>query len=153
MRWLFTDTKSVRGSAALLLLRVVVGAAFILHGMPKIQNPMGWAGDKYPGFLQALAAGFEFGGGIALILGVFTPLVALGLAATMLVAIFHFHMPQGHRFVALGEPSYELAAAYLACVLALLLLGPGRFSVDGCLACMCSCCATKCSNDEAVSVT
>jgi putative oxidoreductase len=147
MSWLFTDTKSVRGSTALLLLRVVMGAAFILHGYGKIQNPTEWAGNMYPGYLQALAAVAEFGGGIALILGFLTPVAALGLAATMAVAVFHVHMPADDPFVATGpgQASYELGAVYLACSLALLLLGPGRFSVDGCLSCLRGACATKCS--------
>jgi putative oxidoreductase len=147
MRWLFTDTKSLRGSAGLLLLRVVVGAAFVLHGWPKIQNPMGWSGpdSQFPGFMQALAAVAEFGGGIALILGLLTPLAALGLAATMVMAIFSYHVPQGHVFVGDPRESFELAAGYLASSVALLLLGPGRFSVDGCLfgACATSCGAAK----------
>ncbi len=148
MRWLYTDTKSLRGSAGLLLVRLVMGAAFVLHGWPKIQNPMGWAGpdSQFPGFMQALAAVAEFGGGIALILGLLTPLAALGLAATMVMAIFSYHVPQGHVFVS-ADPraSFELAAGYLASTVALLLLGPGRFSIDGCLfgACATRCCATK----------
>jgi putative oxidoreductase len=150
MSWLFTDTKSVRGSTALLLLRVVMGAAFILHGLGKINSPngwMNWAGDSYPPYLQAAAVAAEFGGGIALILGLLTPLAALGLAVTMAVAVFHVHVPKGDVFVASGpnQASYELGAVYLACSLALLLLGPGRFSVDGCLSCLRGACATKCS--------
>jgi putative oxidoreductase len=146
MRWLFTDTSSLRGSAGLLLLRVVMGAAFVLHGWPKIHNPMSWMpGDQFPGFLQALAAVAEFGGGIALILGLLTPVAVLGLAGTMAVAVFVVHVPAGDPFVAQGGRSYELAAVYLACSLAVLLLGPGRFSVDSCLfgACAMKSCATK----------
>ena len=146
MGWLFTNTKSVRASAGLLLLRVVVGAAFVLHGYGKIQHPTSWMpGGQFPGFLQAAAAVAEFGGGIALVLGLLTPLAALGIAATMAVAIFTYHVPQQHVFVALkpGEPSFELPAAYLASAIALLLVGPGQFSVDGCLACTFGGCATK----------
>lgn len=47
-----------------------MGVAFVLHGWPKIQNPMGWMNamgmQSVPSFLQALAALAEFGGGIAL---------------------------------------------------------------------------------------
>jgi putative oxidoreductase len=158
MRWLFTDTKSLRGSAALLLLRVIMGAAFILHGLGKINSDagwMGWAGDSYPPHLQAAAVAAEFGGGIALILGVLTPLAALGLAVTMAVAVFDVHVPKGDVFVATGpdQGSYELGAVYLACSLALLLLGPGRFSVDGCLSCLFGGCATKCSTTKQEAAT
>lgn len=133
MRGLFYSHVDSRISLGLLLLRLVVGAAFILHGWPKIQNPLGWMGAEasVPGLLQAAAALAEFGGGIALILGLLTRLAALGLAATMSVAAGMVHLPQGDPFVGkAGEASYELAAVYLACSLLFLLAGPGLFSVD-----------------------
>jgi putative oxidoreductase len=125
------------GAVGLLVLRVVVGAAFILHGWPKIQHATGWmnafAGDKAPpAFLQAAAAVAEFGGGIALILGLLTPVFAFLIACTMGTAIGMAHVPHGDPFVASapGQPSFELAAVYLGVALAVLLLGPGEFSLD-----------------------
>ena len=117
----------------LLLLRLVMGAAFLFHGWPKIQNPMGWMGADapVPAVLQALAALAEFGGGMALIVGLLTRLASLGIATNMVVALAMVHLPHGDPFV--GKPgarSYELAAIYLACAILLLLLGPGRFSLD-----------------------
>lgn len=131
--WLYTDTAGGFRPNALLVLRTVVGAAFVLHGWPKIQSPMNWMGPDapFPGVLQLLAALAEFAGGICLVLGFLTPLVTLALAITMIVAIGMVHAPQGHPFVSRdGGPSFELAAAYLACVVAILLLGPGRISLD-----------------------
>jgi putative oxidoreductase len=131
-KWFFNDI-GLLGSAGILVLRVVMGAAFIIHGWPKIQHATAWMGpdSPMPGWLQACAAAAEFGGGIALILGVFTRLAALGLAITMAVAVFHVHVPQGHPFVsAKGGPSFELGAIYLANSVALLLLGPGRIALD-----------------------
>jgi putative oxidoreductase len=131
MGLLFPPFISGRGAVGLLLVRLVMGAAFILHGLPKIQNPMNWM-DGMPGAapppLQAAAAVAEFGGGIALILGALTPLFALLLAGTMAFAV-KFHLDQGHAFVAMG-PSYELPAIYLAVALLLLLAGPGTMSLD-----------------------
>jgi putative oxidoreductase len=76
------------GALALLLVRLVMGLAFVLHDWPKIQNPMGWmnamGGSSVPSFLQALAALAEFGGGIALILGLLTPVAAFGLVCQMI---------------------------------------------------------------------
>jgi putative oxidoreductase len=122
----------IRGSIGLLLLRLVVGTAFLFHGWPKIQNPMQWMGNSgIPGALQALAALSEFGGGIALILGLLTPLASLAIAATMSVAIGLVHLPNQHPFVGVpGKPSYELAAVYLAAAMVFLLVGPGRLSLD-----------------------
>jgi putative oxidoreductase len=131
-RWLFPDLVGLQVSAGLLVLRLVVGAALVLHGWPKIQNPMGWmpAEAPVPGFLQACSAVAEFGGGIALILGLVTRVAALAVAVNMAVAAA-FHIQRGDPFVNLtGGPSFELAAAYFASAVVLFLAGPGRLSLD-----------------------
>jgi putative oxidoreductase len=137
MRHLFyCDTVGWLGSVGLLLLRLVVGAAFLFHGWPKIHHPLDWMGPEasMPAILQCLAALSEFGGGMALILGLLTRLATLGIAGVMSVALATVHLPMGHPFVGKpGGPSYELAAVYLACVILLLLLGPGRLSLDALL--------------------
>ncbi|MBY0402338.1 MAG: DoxX family protein, partial [Cyanobacteria bacterium] len=102
----------------------------------KIQAPFNWMGAEapVPEFLQALAALSEFGGGIAVIFGLFTPLAALGLFFTMAFAVLMVHVPMGHPFVAMEDPtqpSYELALVYWIMSLNLLLNGPGAFSLDG----------------------
>lgn len=122
-----------RAAWGLLVVRVVFGLGIALHGWGKIQHPFTWMGPDapVPGFLQALAALSEFGGGIALILGLLTPLALLGLAITMIVAITMVHLKAGHPFVARGGgPSYELAALYLAVSLLALITGPGKLSLD-----------------------
>lgn len=133
-RFFAVPEHSTSGDVALLLLRLVAGLAFAMHGWPKIQNAFVWMGPeaKVPGVLQGLAALSEFGGGIAWILGLLTPLAALGIACTMVVAAglhaFVFKDP----FVASGpgQGSYELALVYLCVAIVLIALGPGRFSID-----------------------
>lgn len=124
---------STFGDATLLILRVVVGVAFMYHGWGKIQQPFGWMGPEapIPGVFQFLAAFSEFAGGLAWVVGALTPLASFGLLCTMVVAVL-FHAGQGHPFVPSGpgEPSYELAAVYLAISLLFIGIGPGRFSVD-----------------------
>jgi putative oxidoreductase len=120
-------------STGLLLVRVVVGAAFVLHGWPKMQNPTGWmAGmdNAPPGALQAVAAVVEFGGGILLAAGLLTRLASLLLAAQMVAALALVHIPKGDPFVAVGRSSAELASVYLAFSLLIAATGPGAYSLD-----------------------
>lgn len=125
----------VDGSPAwgLLVLRLVFGAGMIMHSLSKIQNPMHWM-DKMqnvaPPMLQAIAVGFEFGGGIALILGLITPLVVL----IGLIQFFTAYWTQfrGTPWIG-GKPSFELVSLYLAVMLTLLLTGPGKISIDAIL--------------------
>lgn len=120
-------------STGLLLLRLVAGLAFMFHGFMKIQNPFGWMGANanIPGILQALAAISEFGGGLAWMLGLLTPLASFGLACTMTVAASMHAFVFRDPFVAKGGGgSYELASIYLCVALLLWLAGPGRFSLD-----------------------
>src|SRR3954454_5567131 len=122
------------GAVGLLVLRVVAGTAMMLHGWPKIQHATSWMGPTapVPGVFQALAALAEFGGGLCWVLGLLTPLASFLILGTMTVALGMVHLPQGHPFVASrpGGPSFEPALGYLAIAVALLLIGPGRLSLD-----------------------
>lgn len=119
-----------RFSLGLLVVRIAMGIAFILHGWPKIQNAFSWMGpdSPIPGIFQGLAAFSEFAGGIALILGLFTSLNAIGLMITMTVAAF-YHISKGDPFVGHGG-SWELAGIYWTLSFLFLLTGPGYFSLD-----------------------
>ncbi|HSP95837.1 MAG TPA: DoxX family protein [Candidatus Dormibacteraeota bacterium] len=132
LAWIFPPVVEGRGAVGLLLLRLVAGAAFLVHGSGKIQTPFSWMPPEapIPGFLQALAAVAEFfGGGLGWVAGFLTPLASLGVLATMTVAIF-FHVGRGDPFVGAGGPSFELAFIYWCIALLMLLIGPGRFSLD-----------------------
>jgi putative oxidoreductase len=120
-------------STALLFVRLVVGVAFLYHGWGKIQNPMAWMPPEapIPGVLQLLAAVSEFGGGLALVLGLFTPLAMAGLACTMLVATHMHAIVRQDPFVSMtGGPSFELALLYFSLAVMFLAVGPGKFSAD-----------------------
>ena len=134
MRKIFSiRNQPVEVDLVLLLVRLVCGYAFVLHGWGKIQNPLDWMGKEssIPGIFQALAAVSEFGGGIALISGFLTRLGAFGIGCTMVVAVYMHRFVLGDLFVNLmGGRSYELASVYLLIALLLVICGPGRFSLD-----------------------
>ena len=124
------DLLTSRASLGLLALRVFAGIALMFHGWGKVQSPFSWMGpdSPIPGVLQGLAALSEFGGGLALILGLLTPLAMLGVLVTMAVAAL-FHISGGDPFV--GSPrSWELAGVYFTVAVTMLLAGPGRYSLD-----------------------
>lgn len=134
-RLLFPPMLGGGAAVGLLILRVIVGFAFVQHGYPKIQHPASWMtlamGPRAfaPAWLQAIVAAVEFGGGIALMLGLLTPLAALLLACDMIGAMLTVELPSGAAFVG-GRHSYELNAVYVAVMAALLFVGPGFVSVD-----------------------
>ncbi|MCI0524569.1 MAG: DoxX family protein [Acidobacteria bacterium] len=133
MNRFFGEFVGGRGALGLLIVRVIFGLGIMQHGWSKIQKPFTWMGpdSPVPGFLQALAALSEFGGGIALILGLLTPIAMFGLACTMLTAILMVHVKAGDPFVARGGGrSYELAALYLGFAVMMILTGPGKLSID-----------------------
>lgn len=125
---------SFRASAGLVPLRLVAGIAMMMHGWGKIQSPFDWMGPEatIPGIFQALAAVSEFGGGLAWILGLLTPLASLGMLSTMAVATYFHAVIFKDPFVAkaAGGGSYELALVYLCVAVLLIFAGPGRFSLD-----------------------
>jgi putative oxidoreductase len=105
----------------------------MFHGWGKIQNPMGWMPPDagVPGFLQLLAAISEFGGGLAWILGLLTPLASLGMAFTMAVATMMHAFVMKDPFVAMGGGgSYEPAITYLCISIVFIFVGAGKFSLD-----------------------
>lgn len=118
-------------SLGLLAFRVVMGSAFVFHGLMKVPAATTWMGDAVPGALQAATAYSELLGGAALALGFLTPLASLALIGVMSGALFLHHIPSGDAFVAApGKGSYELALGYLAGAVLFLLNSPGKFSVD-----------------------
>lgn len=117
-------------SFAPLILRVILGGLFVLHGIDKfdtgISNVEGFfdsSGVPLPGLTAPLTAVLEIVLGITLIIGLATRLSAAVLTLILVGAIVWVKAPD-----ILG--SSELDLAYIAGLLALVLLGPGRLSAD-----------------------
>jgi len=117
-------------NAAMLLLRLAVGFLMINHGYGKLVH-FGEMQGKFMNFLGlgqtvslALVVFAEFFCSIFLILGLFTRLSSIPLIVAMSVALFKAHNAD---FFGDGEK----AAIFLGCYLVLLILGPGKISVDG----------------------
>lgn len=121
----------------LLVLRLALGGAFVVHGLQKVFGLFGGPGiDGFAQYLQS--TGFrearilawvtgvtELGGGALLILGLFTPLAAAGVLGVManVIALKYrggFFAPNG----------VELEAAYAAMAFGVLFAGPGRAALD-----------------------
>ena len=136
MNRLLTPTPA-RMDLALLVLRVVTGIVFLMHGWQKVfqygfagvSQGFGQMGVPMPGIMGPFIALLELIGGIALIAGVLTPVFAALLACNMVGAILLVHLKAGF-FLPEG---YEFALTLLAAMLALALAGAGAYSVDGVL--------------------
>jgi putative oxidoreductase len=138
--------KRLPSDIALLVLRIVAGAIFLPHGYSKVFSEGGVAafahdmpGYGIPAILGYFAAYSEFFGAILLIAGLLTRLDAFLLACTMAAAVLFVQLPDALRESSGSIRPFslirgvELPLSMLGSTLALLLLGPGRWSLDAVL--------------------
>ncbi|SRR5258706_130653 len=127
---IFPAVSSRRVGAALLLLRLFVGVAFIQHGSGKLTHPAEFAAEfGIPVWLAFITMFTQLTSGILLILGALTPLAALAIAGTMVTAT-NFLIQRGEPFINPAGHSWENSAFYLAATICLALSGAGAWSVD-----------------------
>ncbi|ORI27107.1 DoxX family protein [Rhodococcus sp. 1168] len=121
---------------ATLVARIGLGIVFIAHGWQKL-NANGLDATKagfdgmgvpLPGLSAYFATFVELIGGVALVLGIFTPIVGILLFVDMLGAFLFVHYDMG---VFVGEGGYELVVALGVGSLLSAAVGAGRFSLDG----------------------
>lgn len=133
---------------AVIPLRAIAGGGFIQHGYAKIsKGPDAFAAIlqslhvPFPHLSAYLTIGIELVGGAALLLGAFVALVSIPTIVVLLTAMFTVHLPYGFSSIKIraivdgraqfGPPGYECDLLYIACILALVLLGPSLWSIDG----------------------
>ena len=117
-------------SAATLVLRLVFGLLIIKHGWDKLQHFDATA-EHMVGFFgmsgkvaASLVIFAEFFCGILVVIGLATRFATIPLIITMAVALI-----KAHDLDVNGVG--QAATLYLGAFLALLIIGPGRASVDG----------------------
>ncbi len=112
----------------LSLMRIILAFLFTAHGSQKLFNlPPGKMPTPELFSIVGLAGVLEFGGGVLLLIGLFTRPVAFLLSGTMAVAYFMAHAPQGFLPIVNGG---ELAVVYCWVFLYLAAAGGGPWSVD-----------------------
>jgi putative oxidoreductase len=122
------------------LLRVVMGFVFVPHGMQKLFGMFGappmerylqafggagpWAANS--GWVTYIGL-LEFVGGIFLMVGFLTRVVAVQFVVFMVIAAFVVHWPNGFFWPARG---FELPLTWAFICLAIVIHGGGKWSVD-----------------------
>lgn len=119
-----------------LVLRVVLGALILFHGVSKLIHGPGFVLQALgkAGMPAFLAYGVYVGEVVApllLIVGLWSRVGALIVAINMIVALLLVHTSQFMSLADTGGWALELQGMYLGGAIAVLLLGAGRFSLGG----------------------
>ena len=140
------DARDRRGTQdlGLLLLRVVVGALLIGHGLQKAFGL--WGGPGFDGWEQSLSdmgfqhadiltyvsTGGQIAAGVLLVLGLFTPLAAAGALAYAVTGILAEAMAahEAARLASFLTDGHEYKVIFVSALAAIILIGPGRYGLD-----------------------
>lgn len=134
----------------LLSLRILLGWDYFESGLEKFRGTNWFMDiqDKFPfpfsivppEISWQMATWFELIGGIALVLGLATRFFSVSLIILTVVAIASVHWPEswgtfgelmkGYVFTDRGYGNFKLPVIFIGMLIPLVLLGPGRFSLD-----------------------
>lgn len=122
--------------AAPLVLRVILGALIVWHGIDKFDTGIPMIEDMFrmwgvpaPGLTAPLTAVVEIAAGAMLVLGLGTRLAAMALGVVLAGALVYVKWDLG--IISSGPmPGAELDLALFAGLIAVIVLGPGRVSLD-----------------------
>jgi len=125
----------------LMILRVVLGIAFVIHGWSKFSGGVDGVAGFFtslnipaPSLVAYIVSIVELAGGALLIVGFLTQLASILLVLDMLGAILFAFLMRGQPLVANGGISWEKEAVFAAAALCIALAGPGAWSVDDVMA-------------------
>jgi len=116
---------------AIMPLRIILGFLYTIHGFKKLKSPERTATlflklkIPMPKLSAIIVAILEFFGGIALIIGFATRIVAILLLIEMTIVIYK-KITMRKKFTA----GYELDIILLAVLIALIIIGAGNLSID-----------------------
>lgn len=144
-----TSSAGVAVDAALVAARTVLAWVFIYYGASKLFGSFGGPGPKGihdtarffadtanlrpGGFFAVLGGVIEFGGGIAMALGLLSRLAGLALFVDMVIAMITVTWVTGIDSTS-TPPGYQLNIAVGVLALVVALVGAGRLSVDALIA-------------------
>lgn len=117
-----------------IILRVILGITFFIHGLAKfqggIENIVGWFSSMgLPGFMAYVVASFEILGGILLVIGLGSRVVAGLFVLLMAGATLKVKLAVG--FLGNGQMAgYELDLAFLAMAIFIAINGSKMFALD-----------------------
>ena len=122
--------------AGKLVLRVVLAAMLLFHGISKLHNGIGFVADilAKAGLPAVIGYGVYIGEVVAplfILFGLFTRPAALVVAINMIVAVLLVHTSQFFTTNDTGGWALELQGMFFFTALAIALLGAGRYSVGG----------------------
>jgi putative oxidoreductase len=117
---------------SLLLLRLALGVIFMYSGYPKLfTNHSAWETNfvhmGFPPYFATISGSLEFFGGILLVIGLLTRVVALLLAIELGIAVARVSIPHAGIY-AVGK--YELPLMLCTAAFALATVGAGAISLD-----------------------
>jgi putative oxidoreductase len=116
-----------------LLARLVVGWSFLWSGWWKLNNLRSFTSDfadwgiVYPQLMAPFVAGLEFLGGILLLLGLFTRIMAVPLAVVMVVATV---VDKAKAIDSFATYTDLIETVYMAVFIWLAVAGAGAVSLD-----------------------